>query len=116
VAKVTVSDLLSKAVRAFYRYLALEELNTGRIITELYISYNGYSSNTSANDIYSSLAVWLISSPTSQTIKHRVSEIQRQITILNAYKLPPGYYSSALVTLSVLEYSTDKWVTYNIGM
>lgn len=42
-----------------------ESLNPGSHIMELHISYNGYPSNTSANDIHSSLAIWLLSSPTS---------------------------------------------------
>lgn len=37
-----------------------------------------------------------------------------QLSAHNAYKLPPDFNSSALVSLGVLEYGTDRWASYSI--
>jgi hypothetical protein len=92
----------------------------GLLATQISISYSGYPVDASINDIYSSLAIWLISSPSSPSlanIQKRVSEVNEQLASRNAYRVPPGFNGSALVSVGTLLYGSHplNWVTYGIG-
>jgi hypothetical protein len=99
-----------------YQYYGLETYSSSHLITKMNITYDGYPSNATANDIHYSLGIWLVSSPSSSIVQDRITEIQRQISIRGAYKLLPAFQGTGLVSLGMLQYGPSTWLTYNIGM
>lgn len=90
------------------------DYNISRQVAQMNISYASYPSHTNATEIYSSLAIWLISSPTMEKVENRIHEVQKQISTRSAFKLPPDSKSLAFVSLGVLEYGSERWPTYTI--